>query len=60
MKHYHCPVNGWTCPYFVEQTYIGDNIENYVCTCPGNPYEECDDFYAVWGDDISPDDYTDY
>ena len=24
-----------------------------------NPYEECDDFYAMYGDDCAPEDYTD-
>lgn len=22
MRHFHCPVNGWDCPYYVEETLI--------------------------------------
>ena len=37
MKHYHCPVNAWDCPYY-------SNLP-IPCQCKlENPYEECDDF----------------
>ena len=49
MKHFHCPVNGWDCPYYKD---------GGLCTLE-NPIEECDDFYGMWGD-CDPDDYTDY
>lgn len=49
MKHFHCPVNGWDCPYYKD---------GCLCTLE-NPIEECDDFYGMWGD-CDPDDYTDY
>ena len=47
--HFHCPVNGWDCPYY----------KKGECTLE-NPYENCDDFYAMWGDDVDPEEYTDY
>lgn len=34
----YCPVNGWVCPYYKDGEC---GIER--------PYEECDDFYAIWG-----------
>lgn len=41
-KHFHCPVNGWDCPYYKD-------IPHHSCLCTlTNPYEECDDFYAMW------------
>ena len=49
MKHFHCPVNDWECPYYKDDC---------LCTMK-NPFEECDDFYGMWGD-CDPDDYTDY
>ena len=37
IKHIHCPVNGWDCPYY-------SNLP-IPCQCKlENPYEECDDF----------------
>ena len=54
MKHYHCPVNGWDCPYYVSEK----NGESCLCTVD-NPMQECDDFYGMWGD-CDPEDYTDY
>ena len=43
-KHIHCPVNGWECPYYTDFPF--------PCLCTiGNPLEECDDFYAMNGDD---------
>lgn len=63
MKHYHCPVNGWDCPYFVNKTNIDGKEESCICgmTFDGfNPYFECDDFYSAFGDCESEKDYTDY
>lgn len=51
MKHYHCPVNGYDCPYY------SDNPQPCLCTLK-DPYNECDDFYAMWGD-CEPEEYTD-
>ena len=34
----YCPVNGWDCPYYKDGEC---GIES--------PYEERDDFYAMWG-----------
>ncbi len=39
MKRFYCPVNGWDCPYWQE---------GGVCTIPGDPIEECDDFAGFW------------
>jgi hypothetical protein len=51
--HFHCPVNGWDCPHFTQEA--GD------CECElTDPYHDCDDFYAMWGDDVDPEEYTDY
>lgn len=41
-KHFHCPVNGWDCPYFSEE-----DMHYCICTCP-NPMEECEDFQTQW------------
>lgn len=52
MKHYHCPVNGWDCPYFSEE-----EMHYCICTCP-NPMEECEDFQTQW-EGATEDEYTD-
>ena len=44
VKHIHCPVNGYDCPYW----------KNGLCELD-NPMEECDDFASVWSEG---DDYT--
>ena len=49
IKHIHCPVNGWDCPYYT------DEIHPCRCTLE-NPMEDCDDFAAMWDED---DDYID-
>jgi hypothetical protein len=52
-KHFHCPVNGWDCPYF-------KNEKDNPCLCTmTDPYAECDDFYAMW-EDKTEEDYTDF
>lgn len=54
-KHFHCPINGWDCPHYKDH----DEDPNHDCLCTlKNPIEECDDFYAMWGD-CDPEDYTD-
>ena len=41
-KHFHCPVNGWDCPYYKDE-------EHHPCQCTlENPFEECDDFTSSW------------
>lgn len=50
VKHYHCPVNGWDCPYYA------DNPQPCMCTLK-DPFNDCDDFASMWDED---DDYTDY
>lgn len=58
MKHYHCPVNGWDCPYYKYKD--NDFPEKGKCLCIlENPYEECDDFFSSYGEDCNPNDYTD-
>ena len=63
MKHYHCPVNAWDCPYYVNRQNLGgDRDEHCLCSMGFeelNPYEECEDFFAAYGDDCFPEDYTD-
>ena len=44
MLHIHCPVNGWDCPYY------SDNGHPCRCTLE-NPYDDCDDFAAVWDEE---------
>lgn len=49
IKHIHCPVNGWDCPYYTD--------ENHPCRCTlTDPMKGCDDFATMWYDD---DDYID-
>ena len=43
MKHFHCPVNGWDCPYY----------KNKECGLE-DPHADCDDFASMWDKD---DDY---
>ena len=57
MKHFHCPVNGWDCPYFKSRVEINDTIEYCICTLK-DPYHDCDDFAYEWGG-INPADYID-
>lgn len=59
MKHFHCPVNGWDCPYYVGKKVLveGEPAEECLCSLE-DPHAECDDFYAVFGD-CEPEDYTD-
>lgn len=57
MKHFHCPINGWDCPYYKD---YDEKDFNHGCLCTmENPIKECDDFFSMWGD-CDPDDYTDY
>ena len=46
IKHIHCPVNGWDCPYYTNHPQNG-------CCSLKYPFEECDDFASFWdeGDD---------
>ena len=62
-KHYHCPVNCWYCPYFIDRQDFDGKPDYCLCGMGFdglNPYEECDDFYIMYGDDCDPEDYTDY
>lgn len=59
-KHFHCPVNGWDCPYYKDAVVIDGQEEYCICNIDGDPYEECDDFFDMYGEDCHPDDYTDY
>lgn len=52
-KHFHCPVNGWDCPYYENEK----NGDFCICTLD-NPIEECEDFQAEW-EGYPPEDYTD-
>lgn len=60
VPHFHCPVNGWDCPYYVAEKTFEGTTEPERCLCSlSNPMEDCDDFYGAWGD-CDPEDYTDY
>lgn len=51
-KHFHCPVNGWDCPYY-------ENEVDHPCQCTmENPMEECEDFQTQW-EGATEDEYTD-
>jgi hypothetical protein len=44
VKHIHCPVNGWDCPYYTDK--------NHPCRCTlADPYKDCDDFASMWDED---------
>ena len=53
MKHFHCPVNGWDCPYYKNTADVDGKEEHCLCTME-NPY-----FYASFGNNCKPEDYTD-
>ncbi len=57
MKHFHCPVNAWDCPYYKDNMNLDGKEEYYICTLE-DPMYDCDDFYSMYGD-CDPDDYTD-
>lgn len=73
MKHFHCPVNGWDCPYYVDTAILDGQEEHCLCGMglptaitnldpeveQLNPYEECDDFFCMYGDGCDPEEYTD-
>lgn len=49
IKHIHCPVNGWDCPYYSDK--------GHPCLCTiDDPMKDCDDFAVFWDPD---DDYID-
>lgn len=53
IRHIHCPVNGWDCPYYTD--------ENHPCRCTlTDPMKDCDDFAIMWdeGDDYIDDDWV--
>ena len=53
-KHFHCPVNGWDCPYFED-----DPRNNHHCICTmSDPMNDCDDFAYSWKG-YEPEEYTD-
>lgn len=43
MKHYHCPVNGWDCPYYKDEP-----DHPCQCTIDSDPFYECDDFASMY------------
>ena len=57
-KHFHCPVNGWDCPFYRDMGFVANVEEHCLCDL-SNPYEECDDFFCIWKGN-SPEEYTDY
>lgn len=57
MKHFHCPVNAWDCPYYKVNMDLDGKEEYCICTLE-DPMYGCDDFYSTWCECV-PDDYTD-
>lgn len=57
MKHFHCPVNGWDCPYYKDSANLGGKEEHCLCSLE-NPMDDCDDFFSMWYG-CEPDEYTD-
>ena len=51
-KHYHCPVNGWDCPYYKATT----DESGGICLLE-NPYEDCDDFASMYDEDEEKEDF---
>ena len=52
IKHIHCPVNGYDCPYYTDK--------DHPCRCTlEDPLKDCDDFGTFWeeGDDFVDDDW---
>lgn len=62
MKHFHCPINAWDCPYYKDNMNLDGKEEYRICTLE-NPMYDCDDFFSMWcecvPDEYIPDDYTD-
>lgn len=60
MKHVHCPVNGWGCPYYVGKKILpSDNgPKEEECLCEMDDPMGCEDFLFFW-DDCEPEEYTD-
>lgn len=54
MKHFHCPVNGWDCPYYKDSANLEGKEEHCLCSLE-NPM---DDFFTMWCG-CEPDEYTD-
>ena len=52
MKHIHCPVRGWDCPYYIDSRTLpsedGD-VEEFCLCGMHNPMEHCSDFVDFWG-----------
>lgn len=57
MKHFHCPVNGWKCPYYKDSVNLEGKEEYCICTLE-NPMSNCNDFFDMWCEYIS-NEYTD-
>ena len=54
MKHFHCPVNGWDCPYYKDSANLEGKEERCLCSLE-NPM---DDFFTMWCG-CEPDEYID-
>lgn len=50
MKYFYCPKPDWDCPYYKDSIKIKGKEERCICTLE-KPYEECDDFQAILGED---------
>ena len=55
MKYFHCPVNGWDCPYYKNEIIIEGQKRKCVCTLE-DPMSYCDDFFSMLCESV-PDEY---
>jgi len=51
MCKYWCPINDWSCPYIVKRGGFAGQCKL------DKPYEECDDYASVIGNDWEDDDW---
>lgn len=59
MKHFHCPIKNWDCPYCKHKTILEGEEEYWVCMMEDPYYEGCDSFHSMYGDSCPQEDYTD-
>ena len=62
MKHFHCPVNNWDCPYYKNEIIIDGQKRTGICALE-DPMVDCDDFFSMLCeyelDEYIPDDCMD-
>lgn len=55
MKYFHCPVNGWNCPYYKNEIIIEGQKRKRVCTLE-DPMIGCDDYFRMLCESV-PEEY---